>query len=393
MSNVTEKYLVVCVTLCNVFSVFGQQTNANHVVPHPIRFEKRQIASESFESVGVFDVNNDKILDIISGRFWYMGPEFSVRHTIGEIARYGEYCEDFSTIPLDVNGDGNLDFVTGGWFEGKLVWKENPGDESQWKTHLIADVGNIETTRSWDIDGDGIIEIIPNTPHDSLKIFRLSNTNTVKATNSFAAINIYDKQGHGLGFGDINGDGRGDIITPFGWLEAPQKPFEEEWFLHSEFELGKASIPVIVADVNQDGQNDIIVGQGHDYGLHWYEQRIDENGKKRKWLKHAIDPFNSQYHTMQWEDLDGDGMNELITGKRYRAHNGKDPGGKDEIGLYYFRWNGESFTKQIIDYGAYGVGKGTGVYFSVIDIDNNGRKDIIVAGKDGLTIFYNELTK
>ncbi len=108
------------------------------------------------------------------------------------------------------------------------------------------------------------------------------------------------------------------------------------------------------------------------------------------WTKHSIDPFNSQYHTMEWEDLDGDGQPELITGKRYRAHNGNDPGAQDPIGLYYFRWTGSHFSKQVIDYGAFGQGKGTGVYFSVADLNNDGRKDIIVAGKDGLTVYYNQ---
>mgnify|MGYP001814686453 FL=1 len=86
-------------------------------------------------------------------------------------------------------------------------------------------------------------------------------------------------------------------------------------------------------------------------------------------------------------DIEGDGKKELSTGKRYRAYNGKEPGGKEHTGRYYFKWNGESFSNQVIDYGPHGTGKGTGVYFSV---NGNEKKDIIVAGKDGLNIYYNQ---
>jgi hypothetical protein len=92
-------------------------------------------------------------------------------------------------------------------------------------------------------------------------------------------------------------------------------------------------------------------------------------------------------------DIDNDGQPELITGKRYRAHNEKDPGSFDPVGLYYYKWNGESFSKQVIAYGVPGEGKGTGIYFAVSDLDGNGWKDVIVAGKDGLYVFYNEGNK
>ncbi len=359
----------------------------------PLKFTKKPIASESYESAGVFDVNNDNMPDIVSGAYWYEGPDYQNRHYIGSAKRYGEYYDDFSTIPLDVNGDGNMDFITGGWFGKELVWKENPGDNGEWQEHLIAEVGNIESTRSWDIDGDGIIEIVPNTPNDSLIIYRLILDNNKKGSGKFSKHAITGKHGHGLGFGNINDDGRGDLVVPSGWLEAPENPYSDEWKFHQDFELGTASVPMIIADINKDGLTDLIVGQGHGYGLHWYERTTSKKAKKTTWIKHAIDPYNSQYHSMEWIDIDQDGENELVTGKRYRAHNGKDPGGNDELGLYYFRWTGENFSKQIIDYGAYGKGKGTGVYFSVSDLDKNGMKDIIVAGKDGLTIYYNEPTK
>lgn len=346
-----------------------------------VKFHKQVIAFESTESVGVFDVDKDGILDLVSGSFWYKGPEFIDRSLIGQVKRFGEYHEDFSTIPMDVNEDGKMDFVTGGWFEGTLIWKENPGDGSEWPIHEIAKTGNIETTRGWDIDGDGVLEIFPNTPRKALAFYKKTGP------DQFEKYPVAEMHGHGLGLGDINGDGRKDLVISTGWLEAPSDLKTGKWILHEDFNLGDASIPMIIADVNSDGQNDIIVGQAHGFGLYWLEQKKEEN--QISFAKHDIDPYQSQYHTMEWVDIDNDGENELVTGKRYRAHNGKDPGGKDYAGLYYFKWNGESFSKNIISYGPVGEGKGSGLYFSVSDLNGDGWKDIVVAGKDGLVVFQN----
>lgn len=354
----------------------------------PLVFRKRVLSSESFESVGVFDVNGDGKQDIVSGAFWYEGPDFRVCHLIRQVKRYGDYWDDFSTIPMDVNGDGKMDYITGSWWSQNIRWYENPGNGSEWKEHLIDTTGNVECTRAWDIDGDGTPEIVPNTPWHALKFYRLEKDAGGRPTGRFQKVVVAASQGHGLGFGDVNGDGRGDLIVSDGWYEAPSNPFHDKWIFHPEFQLGMASVPVLVVDVNGDGKKDLIVGQAHGYGLYWYEQR-QNTAKGRQWIKHPIDLANSQFHTMEWVDIDGDGKDELVTGKRYKAHD-NDPGVNDPYGLYYYKWNGESFDKQIICYGSFGHGgKGTGIYFCVQDINGDGRKDVIVAGKDGLCIFYN----
>lgn len=359
----------------------------------PVKFTRKQISTETFESVGVFDVDGDGKPDIVSGEFWYQGPTFERRHFIAKVGRYNEYYDDFSTIPLDIDGDGKLDFITGGWWGGSLRWRKNPGEPGkEWTEHVIAEVGNVETTRAWDVDGDGVIEIVPNTPGAPLAYYKLKLDARGKGTGQFDKRLVYDKpQGHGLGFGDVCGKKgspyTGDFILPHGWLERPDKT-GGEWKLHEDFNLGAASVPVLVVDVNGDGLNDLIVGQAHGYGLDWYEQRIT-NGK-RSWIKHPIDPFNSQYHDLAWADIDGDGKPELVTGKRYRAHCDGDPGAFDDLGIYYFKWTGENFAKQVIAYGPQGKGAGAGIFFALHDLRGTGRLDLIAPGKDGLQIFFNE---
>lgn len=373
--------------ICSILIVLI--TMVGLIAPEPsLHFSRYFVAAESYESVGVFDVDKDDALDLVSGDFWYEGPKFQQRHLIGNEPRKEEYFDDFSTIPIDVNGDGNIDFVTGGWFDQTLRWVENPGPgkgKTPWPLHEIANVGNVETTRAWDIDGDGTPEIVPNNPGHPLKYLKLMKPGV------FKMVTVAPTQGHGLGFGDINGDGRGDLIVSDGWLEAPVDRTAGPWTLHKEFALGTASIPIIVADINGDKRMDLIVGQGHGYGLHWYEQTPASNGQ-RGWTKHLIDDKNSQYHSLEWADITNDGKPDLITGKRFRAHNGKDPGSADPVGLYYFTWDAprSQFVKHVIAHGPAGVGKGTGIYFAVADLHKTGRKDIIVAGKDGLTVFFND---
>lgn len=363
----------------------------------PVKWRREWVSDETYETAGVFDVNGDGVPDIVSGAFWYQGPDFRKRHFIGEILREGEYYDDFSTIAMDVNGDGRLDFVTGGWWGKTLRWRENPApDPTQpWPEHFIAEPGNIETTRAWDVDGDGQLELVANTPWaGDVRIFKLATGADGKGAGRFEGHVIHkfpegQQQGHGLGCGDIAGNGRMDLILADGWLEAPPDPLKGKWTWHPEFQFGKASVPILVVDVNGDGVNDLIVGQAHDYGLDWWEQRRLPKGG-REWIKHPIDPHNAQYHDMQWVDIDGDGQPELVTGKRHRAHNGRDPGEWDDYGIYYFKWNGETFSKQIIAYGPMGETTGCGIHFATADLRGTGRLDVIAPGKDGLWIFYNE---
>lgn len=350
----------------------------------PLIFDRQLISTRTYEAASAFDVNKDGNLDIVSGEFWYEGPDFTKEHRIGAVPIVGEYYDDFSNYPLDVNNDGWTDIVTGGYFGCVLRWRENPGTKNiEWPMHDVGKTGNIERNTFFDMNGDGVVEVMPVTK--PVYIFRRDPAQPT----GFSSIAIDNgKGGHGFGCGDVNGDGRPDVIVPLGWLEAPQDMNDVKgWVWHEEFNLGSASVPVLVYDVNQDGKNDLVVGEAHNFGLYWMEQGgVPE---ARTWTKHVVESIRSQYHDLQLHDIDNDGQLELVTGKRYRAHNGHDPGDWDPLGLYYFKMNKGSFERVTIDYGDAQHHSGAGIYFWVTDVNKDGWLDVVAPGKQGLYLFKN----
>jgi FG-GAP-like repeat len=145
---------------------------------------------------------------------------------------------------------------------------------------------------------------------------------------------------------------------------------------------------MLVVDLNGDGRNDMIWGQGHNFGLYWEERRDDNKDGSTNWRHHLIDDRFSQPHFLAWEDIDNDGQPELITGRRVKAHSGNDPGDSEPGVIYYFKWSKEQ--KKFAKLPVAENGPGIGLQIRVADLDGNGWKDIVCAGKSGTHILWNE---
>jgi len=350
-------------------------------------------AGNKCEACAVFDVDNNGIPDIVCGEYWYEGPDFIKKHKICDINYEHEYVWDFCNYPVDVNNDGYLDIITGSWWDSGLFWRQNPGDNGRWETIKICDLTNVETIRFYDIDGDGEMEIFPNCPGEPVFFIKLEpGTGASGSTVGYKKYVISEANaGHGLGVGDIDGDGQLEVITAKGiYHMPPEGPFSGLWDYSEEFDLGSTSVPILVHDVNKDGLNDLIYGAGHNYGLFWLEQKKNPDGS-RSWKKHVIDGAWSQYHDIQLADINNDGELELVTGKRYKAHNGNDPGDAREVFVCYYTFVDNTMYRHMVEYGDPENGaSGAGIYFWTADVTGNGKLDIVAPGKEGLYLFAQE---
>jgi dienelactone hydrolase len=350
-----------------------------------ISFRRHDLNPQStYCACAVIDVNRDGKLDVISGGLWYEAPHWKA-HPVRDVPMIRGRYDDYSNLPLDVNGDGWMDVVSANYRSETLYWIENPGKApGPWPAHVIEKPGPMETARLYDIDGDGRLDVLPNgvkfaawweLVSESAGRFRWVRHDLPDVVAA-----------HGIGFGDLNGDGRGDIVAPKGWLEAPEDRRAGKWQWHPDFTLHRdASIPILVLDVDADGDADLVWGRGHDIGVYWLEQV--RQGSVH-WALHAIDTSWSQAHAPLLADLDGDGRPEIVVGKRYLGHEGRDPGELDPLAIYWYKFEPatRTFRRGTISSGGR---VGWGLDPKAADLDGDGDLDLVAPGRSGLYWFEN----
>jgi hypothetical protein len=370
-----------------------------------LAWKKHTVNDQSeFEAAGAMDVDNDGDLDIVSGSYWYEAPSWK-KHNVRDVIRQGTYYNCFSTLPVDANADGFMDFVTVSYFGRSFGWVENPKETGKkWTYHEVDLPGTSEAAWAVDLTGDGKLDFLPN-PTNAVVWYEL------EAAGSTPKFKKHDfgtaAAGHGVGSGDINRDGRIDLLTPKGWFEAPEKPSDQEWKWHPDWNLGATGIQILARDMDGDGLTDLIWGNGHDIGLFWAKQVKDASGKV-EWKKENVDMSIASVHTLLWADLDGDGEDEMITGKRVYAHE-REPGDIDAPAIAAFNYDkaSKAWKKRLIYLGepARNAPKdpskrlairdfpkgtaGTGLQLTAIDMDKDGDLDLVAPGKSGLYWFEN----
>ena|GEM_PF-166199 len=352
------------------------------------RFVKHVLTKDFVsEGVAIADVNRDGKPDIIAGAYWFEAPNW-VRHQLAVGTHYEpttQFSNSFLDYSLDVNLDGWPDLIRISLPGEEAVWYENPGKKpGYWPMHrLLTNCGN-ESPAFVDVDGDGRPDLLCNDPVGKEMIWlkapvKKGDTTWKRYVIAGGAgtpgINRYT---HGLGLIDMNGDGRKDVVITKGWWECPADRTKSNWIFHPAG-LGEDCSQIYALDAKGDGRLSLVSSSAHRYGIWWHE-KVDTG-----WVQHPIFSGVSETHALMLADINGDGHPDLVTGKRYFAHNGEDPGAYEPSLLYWLEFHpgaNPSWTPHLVD-----SDSGVGLQVLVQDMDGNGLPDIVVANKKGVYIF------
>lgn len=399
-------------------------------------FRKIQLSDEFWsEGASLGDFNRDGQQDIVAGPYWWAGPDFKTRHEYypatttfdlklgpltliklpgfhGALGKENTYSDNFFAFTHDLNADGWVDILILGFPGLKSSWYENPqGRAGHWKRYDILQVTDNESPTFADLTGDGRPEIVCS----SNGSYGYAEPDWTKPSepwkwHSITPNNKYGRFTHGMGIGDVNGDGKLDLLEKDGWWEQPAAlTGDPVWKQHKfPFAPERGSSQMYAYDVNGDGKNDVITAlAAHGYGLAWYEQ-VQESGaisfKKHLVLNEQIGDARpapnkygvifSQLHAVDLIDVDGDGLKDIVTGKRYWAHG---PAGDAEPNaaavLYWFKL--VRGADKSVDFLPYQIDGDSGVGTQVVarDINGDGKPDAVVGNKKGVFVLLQESKK
>lgn len=379
-------------------------TSANAADKDPIKWKKTTIEGKfRSEGVAVGDVNKDGKPDVLIGDSWYEAPSWT-KHDIRKPGDYGDGLRSYSDCMTcwadDINGDGWVDEIVIGFPGSAAIWYENPkGKEGLWPRHEIWPSACNETPLYTELFKDGHRVLVmgwqPKGKNDQgqMAYFTPDSDPTQpwvmhpisEPTTPGHVIPGTAQFSHGLGVGDLNGDGRQDVICTGGWWEQPEagRKADKAWTFHPA-SLGDAVADMIAYDVNGDGKNDVIASSAHKFGIWWFEQGATENGSP-KFTKHDLFPeLVSETHALISADINGDGLADLVTGKRFWSHGRAEPGSEKPARLYWFEATRGAdktvtFTPHEID-----DQSGIGTQFMVLDFNGDGLLDVVSSNKKGV---------
>ncbi len=373
-------------------------------------YRKLHLEENFFAEGATFgDLNRDGHTDAIAGPYWYAGPDFKERHEFYPALAFDplRYSDNFFSYVHDFNGDGWNDILVLGFPGVDASWFQNPGQAGGWwrRNVVVFPVDNESPTFA-DLFGDGK-PVLLCMSRGRLGYASYDPKDPVRpwAFTAISPAGPWQRFTHGLGFGDVNGDGRNDVLEKDGWWEQPASVADKAvWRQHKfPFAAGaRGGSQMLVYDVNGDGRADVITCRdAHGYGLSWFEQTPAGTDGEISFKEHRITPLQpgekiagvqlAQMHAMTLADFDGDGLLDIVTGKRWWAHGPKgdvDPAAAPVIYTFLLRrgaGGAARFEPHLIDNSS-----GIGVQLVVGDVNGDQRPDIVSSNKRGTFVFLSE---
>jgi hypothetical protein len=361
---------------------------------------RRVVVDAAFRSEGiaVADVNRDGRSDLLVGDFWYEAPDWKP-HRIRKGPDYGDgahnWSDCFCCFAQDLDGDGFPDEIVVG-FPGRAGnWYRNPGkDGGEWQAHAFAPSICNESPQWVDLLGDGKKGLLCGRQPEGEIVWLTPGKDPTQPWPALVIAGPHapgsEQFSHGIGCGDLDGDGRNEVIVSDGFWSPPADPRAGPWPF-TKTALGGPCAQMYALDVDGDGLRDVVNSSAHARGVWWHRQQRSGDGA-RTFAQQDVLTTITQTHALCVADIDGDGQPDLVTGKRFWAH-GPD-GDDDPKGTPYLVWIAiergaggapPKFVPHVID-----DSSGVGTQFEVADVDGDGRLDIAVSNKKGVFLFLQQ---